>query len=71
MRQGAEDARRTRVLNQFGYRVLRFWNDEVLRDPEAVARAVWKTLEQRALELNTPTPPAALPPPPRRRGGFS
>lgn len=34
--QAAYDEARTRFLHEQGYRVLRFWNDEVLRSTDAV-----------------------------------
>jgi very-short-patch-repair endonuclease len=36
----AKDARRTAELNRLGYRVVRFWNDEVLRNLEGVLEAI-------------------------------
>lgn len=38
--QGERDAQRTRCLQRFGYRVLRFWNHEVLQDTDAVVERV-------------------------------
>lgn len=43
------DAARTRELEAAGYRVLRFWNNEVLRQTEAVLARIAEVLE---------TPPA-------------
>jgi very-short-patch-repair endonuclease len=37
---GAADAERTRIINQEGYRVLRFWNNQVLENPEGVWKAI-------------------------------
>ena len=37
------DASRTRFLEAEGYRVLRFWNNEVMDNPEAVARSLRET----------------------------
>jgi len=36
----AADARRSAVLAQCGLRVLRFWNDDVLRDTDAVLEEI-------------------------------
>ncbi|MCC7486323.1 MAG: endonuclease domain-containing protein [Burkholderiales bacterium] len=47
------DTARTAVLAKAGFRVLRFWNHEVLRDTDAVLEAIW-----RALEEGTPSPPS-------------
>ena len=38
--QTEQDAEWTRYLGKLGYRVLRFWNHEVLREPEAVLGAI-------------------------------
>ncbi len=38
--QQAYDSRRTAYLEKLGYKVLRFWNDDVLMDLEAVLEAV-------------------------------
>jgi very-short-patch-repair endonuclease len=43
--QREQDCRRTTWLTQQGYRVLRFWNHEVLDDPEAVLARIWAALE--------------------------
>ena len=40
----AEDAERTTWLEAEGYRVMRFWNHEVLRDLDAVKQAIWNAL---------------------------
>jgi very-short-patch-repair endonuclease len=42
----AEDAARTAWLNSQGYRVLRFWNNEILDNIDAVRQAVWNLLEE-------------------------
>ena len=42
--QAAYDAERTAFLESKGYRVLRFWNPEVLQDMEAVLRAITQAL---------------------------
>jgi very-short-patch-repair endonuclease len=43
----AADAERTRFLNGQGFRVVRFWNDEVLRETDAVLEAIVGALRQR------------------------
>lgn len=48
------DATRTANLNAAGFRVLRFWNNEILRDIEAVADSIWRALQ---------TPPPSQPSP--------
>jgi very-short-patch-repair endonuclease len=37
-----EDVIRTRLLEKAGFRVLRFWNHEVLQQPTAVAEKIWQ-----------------------------
>jgi very-short-patch-repair endonuclease len=44
--QVARDAARTRWLEQRGYRVLRFWNDQVLSEMDGVLAAIAEALEQ-------------------------
>jgi very-short-patch-repair endonuclease len=39
------DARRTAFLESQGYRVLRFWDGEVLKDREYVMLIIWRSLE--------------------------
>jgi adenine-specific DNA-methyltransferase len=41
------DAQRTRWLEEQGYRVLRFWSNDVLANAEAVAQAIDDAVEQR------------------------
>ena len=45
------DMDRTAFLESRGYRVLRFWNHEVLKHPEVVTMLI-----QKALEEKTPHP---------------
>jgi very-short-patch-repair endonuclease len=52
----AHDAERTRWLEERGYRVIRFWNNDVLANTEGVLEAI-------AAALNLPLPG----PPPRGR----
>ena len=40
----AGDARRDAFLRSCGFRVLRFWNDEVLRNPEGVCEVILRRL---------------------------
>jgi very-short-patch-repair endonuclease len=49
--QSAADERRTVLLHQAGFRVLRFWNSQVLDEFDAVRQKIWD-------ELSThPSPP--------------
>jgi very-short-patch-repair endonuclease len=45
-RQQGADAQRTRELQEWGYRVVRFWNHEVLQTPEAVLTKILQHLSQ-------------------------
>src|SRR5687767_4594754 len=47
------DAARTRFLEVNGYKVLRFWNNDVLLQTDAVIEATWNAVGHRPL---TPTP---------------
>ena len=51
------DERRTKWLEQFGWRVLRFWNEDVLREPENVIEMI------RLALIESPPQPSADPPP--------
>ena len=52
--EAAKDAPRTQVIQDEGYRVLRFWNNEVLGNPDGV----WTMIEAALYERHpTPTPP--------------
>ena len=44
------DAQRTKYLKSEGYRILRFWNNNVLQNIEGVKTEIWRV-------LNTPPPP--------------
>ncbi len=50
----AKDLPRTRVIEDEGYRVLRFWNNEVLGNPDGVWTMIDGALRQ---QHPTPTPP--------------
>ena len=41
----AYDAERSRFMEAQGYRVLRFWNNEVLTQTDSVLERVWEALE--------------------------
>ena len=59
-----EDAKRSDYFGNKGYRVLRFWNNEVLQETDAVLDAILT-----ALEDDTPSPQPS--PPVWGRGGSS
>lgn len=54
--QGEEDKRRSAYLKSKGYRVVRFWDNEVLKDTQAVLEAILRTIES-----DTPSPRPSLP----------
>ena len=62
-RQMAADAERTAFLSSRGYRVLRFWNNQVLTEIESVMSAIYEALSPAA----TAAPPTPNPSPPRAR----
>ena len=43
--QGPYDSRRTAELQARGYRVLRFWNNDILAEPDAVLEEIRRVLE--------------------------
>jgi len=45
LEQAEYDAERTKFLEAQGYRVIRFWNNEVMNDIEGVIRAILLALE--------------------------
>ncbi|MDQ3288898.1 MAG: endonuclease domain-containing protein, partial [Pseudomonadota bacterium] len=57
--RAVEDEQRTRSLESAGWRVIRFWNHEVLLQTDEVVSAIWAALRQ------SPPHPSPLP---RKRG---
>jgi very-short-patch-repair endonuclease len=51
------DARRTAWLQSQGYRVLRFWNNDVLNSPQSVGEAIRAAADDQSLQAPPPTPP--------------
>ena len=68
----SRDTERTRWLSAEGYRVLRFWNSDVLRDPSGVLEQIYSELHGGpAAESQVFTPPrraARADPPPQGEG---
>ena len=50
--QQQKDALRTSALIHAGFKVLRFWNNDVMQDIEAVKESIWMALQER----NDPSP---------------
>jgi ATP-dependent helicase HrpA/adenine-specific DNA-methyltransferase len=55
--QAAYDKERTRELEAVGIKVLRFWNDEILRNTDAVLEAVFSALQDRLPSPGAPRHP--------------
>ena len=60
------DIQRSAYLNKMGYRVVRFWNNEVLQETEAVLEAIFAILANS--KQNSPSP---RPSPPSGERGIS
>jgi very-short-patch-repair endonuclease len=60
--RAAADARRTAEIAEHGYRVIRFWNNEVIENLDGVVQSVWQALAA------SPTSPCPLRPHQGRRG---
>ena len=52
--EAVADASRSRFPRERGYRVIRFWNNDVLQNIEGVVEAIVQTLA----DMPSPTPPA-------------
>ena len=51
-----KDENRTKILNAAGFSVLRFWNNEVLNETEAVKETIWRALRARNPSPSRPSP---------------
>jgi len=56
----ALDLERTSYLNKMGYRVFRFWNNQVLQETEAVLEAIFAILADSAKNSPSPQPSPPL-----------
>jgi methionyl-tRNA synthetase len=56
-----KDTVRTGLLQQQGIAVLRFWNNDVLKETETVLETIWNALEERLPMITQPSPPPPLP----------
>ena len=71
------DARRTAFLNARGYRVLRFWNNEIFNQIDGVMSTIYQALIDAAAEREGELGASVVPPPgaaarrhpPRQRAG--
>ncbi len=50
------DANRTKVLEAMGYLVVRFWNNDVMRNTDGVLEAILSTVNQQRSEPPHPNP---------------
>ncbi len=50
----AHDAARTRFLQESGYRVVRFWNNEVFENLDGVMQTIWAKVQDPPLPDFTP-----------------
>ncbi len=57
----AKDEARTAFLKEKGISVLRFWNNEVLAETEAVLEKIWSELDDRKAITAAPSPLTPLP----------
>ncbi len=58
------DQVRDRRLHEAGFRIMRFWNNQVLQETDAVAEAIWMALQDKswdAASQMTPSPPQPSP----------
>jgi very-short-patch-repair endonuclease len=46
LEQEEYDGKRTAYLESRGYRVLRFWNNDVMNNLEAVLKVIWSVLNE-------------------------
>jgi methionyl-tRNA synthetase len=56
-----KDTSRTVLLETHGIAVLRFWDNDVLKETQSVLEAIWNALEERLPMTQPPSPPAPLP----------
>ena len=47
LEQEEYDAERTAFLQSKGYRVLRFWNNDVMNDIDSVLTVIWDALKEK------------------------
>jgi methylmalonyl-CoA mutase cobalamin-binding domain/chain len=67
-KQVSYDAKRTEILNNAGIRVLRFWNNDVLKNTEIVLNEIWLALEETLTPNPSPKGRGELPPLPLGEG---
>jgi very-short-patch-repair endonuclease len=60
------DQGRDKRLQEAGFHVLRFWNNQVLEEIDSVVEVIWEALRRDVISGDTPSPPIPSPsrPPP-------
>jgi very-short-patch-repair endonuclease len=58
--ENSRDKERDRRLQEAGFRILRFWNNQVLQETDAVVEVIFAALERDSLDA---TPSPSRPPP--------
>ena len=48
--QAAYDSRRDAFLRSYGFRVLRFWNGDVLAKPDVIAETIFEALHRKEMD---------------------
>jgi methionyl-tRNA synthetase len=66
----AHDEKRSAFLKSKGIDVLRFWNNEVLAETEAVLEKIWRELDTRKVITTLPSAPSPLTPLPAGEGNY-
>ena len=59
--ESAQDLARDQALADAGFRVMRFWNNQVLNEVESVVESIWLELETLAPSSPKPTPILTFP----------
>jgi very-short-patch-repair endonuclease len=62
--ESEQDRIRDGRLSAAGFRILRFWNNQVLQDTEAVVEMIWSALQEESEKISSPSlphPPPSLP----------
>lgn len=54
--ESVRDCERDQELGKAGFRVMRFWNNQVLNEIDAVAEAIWLELERTNPSPSQPSP---------------
>ena len=67
-KRSAADRRRTEILESVGYLVLRFWNNDVLKNTDGVLEFIALTIKREALEPPHPARTGAPTSPQRGEG---